>query len=222
MRGREAPRRRARQQVTLAPLPWLDIHWGLNGAIYTSRFTGGHNAFEHLLAFLGIQQRNGSPNHPQTQGKIERLQQTLKRWLAQQPAARTIAELQAQLDAFRLAYDEERPHRAIGRRTPGEAYRASPKALPAGPRARGHLRLRYDLVDKGGPITLRRAGRLHHLGIGAAHRGRRVLAIVDEREVTVVALETGEVLSSHLIEPDRDYWRNQRRNPGRWPGLRAT
>ena len=193
-----------------------------NGAIYTSRFTGGHNAFEHLLAYLGIQQRNGAPNHPQTQGKNERFHQTLKRWLSQQPAPRTIDELQAQLDAFRTAYDEQRPHRAIGHRTPGEAYRATPKALPAGPRARGHLRLRYDTVDKVGAMTLRRAGRLHHLGIGAAHRGRRVLAIVDEREVTVVALETGEVLSSHRIEPERPYWRNQRRNPGRWPGLRAT
>ena len=193
-----------------------------NGAIHTSRNTCGHNAFEHLLAFLGIQQRNGSPNHPQTQGKIERLQQTLKRWLAQQPAARTLAELQAQLDAFRATYDEERPHRALGRRTPAEAYRATPKAVPAGPRARGHLRLRYDTVDRGGRITLRRAGCLHHLGIGAAHRGRRVLAIVDEQEVTVVALQTGEVLSAHRIEPERTYWRNQRRDPGRWPGSQAT
>ena len=60
-------------------------------------------------------------------------------------------------------------------------------------------------------------GRLYHLKIGAAHARRRVLAIVDEREVTVVALGTGEVLSNHLIEPDKGYWRNQRRNPGRWP-----
>ena len=193
-----------------------------NGAIYTSRFTGGHNAFEHLLAYLGIKQKNGAPNHPQTQGKIERFHQTLKRWLGQQPAARTLPELQGQLDAFRLAYDEERPHRAIGRRTPGEAYRATPKAVPASPRARGHLRLRYDVTDKKGAITLRRAGRLHHLKIGAAHARRRVLAIVDEREVTVVDLGTGEVLSSHLIEPAKSYWRNQRRDPGRWPGSRAT
>jgi hypothetical protein len=140
----------------------------------------------------------------------------------QQPAARSLAGLQAQLDAFRTTYDDERPHRAIGRRTPVEAYRATPKAVPAGPRAQGHLRLRYDTVDKAGAMTLRRAGRLHHLGIGAAHRGRRVLAVVDEREVTVVALETGEVLSSHCIEPERSYWRNQRRSPGRGPGFRAT
>ena len=71
-------------------------------------------------------------------------------------------------------------------------------------------------------MTLRRAGRLHHLGVGAAHARRRVLAVVDERKVTVVALETGEVLSTHRIEPAKTYWRNQRRDPGRWPGSKAT
>jgi len=190
-----------------------------NGAIYTSRFTGGRNAFEYLLAYLGIKQKNGAPGHPQTQGKIERFHQTLKRWLERHPAARTLAELQAQLDAFLLAYDEERPHRAIGRRTPTEAYHATLKLHPAGRGAPGHLRLRYDLADKKGSITLRRAGRLHHLAIGAAHARERVLAIVDEREVTVVALDTGEVLSSHLIEPGRDYWRNQQRDPRPMAGV---
>jgi hypothetical protein len=73
-----------------------------------------------------------------------------------------------------------------------------------------------------GTITLRRAGRLHHLNIGAAHARQRVLAIVDEHEATVVDLATGEVLSTHLIGPDRRYWRNQRRDPGRWPGSPAT
>jgi hypothetical protein len=38
---------------------------------------------------------------------------------------------------------------------------------------------------------------------------QEVLAIVDELEVTVVALDTGEILSAHLIEPDKGYWRNQ-------------
>ena len=52
-------------------------------------------------------------------------------------------------------------------------------------------------------MTLRRAGRLHHLKVGAAHARRRVLAIVDEQEVTVVALDTGEILSAHRIEPDQ-------------------
>jgi transposase InsO family protein len=193
-----------------------------NGSVYTSRFTGGRNSFEYLLAYLGIRQKNGAPGHPQTQGKIERFHQTLKRWLGQQPAATDLARLQAQLEAFRLAYNEYRPHRAIGRITPGEAYRATPRALPSGSGGRGHFRLRYDVTDSRGAITLRRAGRLHHLKVGAAFARRRVLAIVDEQEVTVVTLDTGEILSTHLIEPDRRYWRNQRRDPGRWPGSQAT
>jgi transposase InsO family protein len=193
-----------------------------NGAVYTSRFTGGRNGFEYLLAYLGIRQKNGAPGHPQTQGKIERFHQTLKRWLGQQTAARTLAELQAQLEAFREVYDEQRPHRALGRRTPAEAYRATPRAHPAGRGAPGHFRLRYDTTDAKGGMTLRRGGRLHHLATGVAHARRRVLAIVDEHEVTVVALDTGEILSSHRIEPARAYWRNQRRDPGRWPGPRAT
>jgi transposase InsO family protein len=193
-----------------------------NGTVYTARLVGGRNGLEHLLAYLGIRQKNGAPGHPQTQGKVERLHQTLKRWLERQPRARTLLELQAQLDAFSLAYNEHRPHRALGRQTPGEAYRATPKALPSAPVGRGHFRLRYDITDKKGTITLRRAGRMHHLRVGAAHAGRRVLAIVDEREVTVAALDTGEILSAHHIEPDRGYWRNTRRDPGRWPGSPMT
>ena len=193
-----------------------------NGSVYTSRFTGGRNGFEYLLAYLGIRQKNGAPGHPQTQGKIERFHQTLKRWLGQQPAATDLAVLQAQLERFRDHYNRQRPHRATGRITPAEAYAALPKAHPAGRGAQGHFRLRYDVTDSRGALTLRRAGRLYHLKIGAAHARRRVLAIVDAQEVTVVALDTGEILSTHRIEPDKGYWRNTRRDPGRWPGSQAT
>lgn len=67
-------------------------------------------------------------------------------------------------------------------------------------------------------MTLRRAGRMHHLGIGAAHARKRVLALADDHHVTVTDLHTGEVLSRHRIQPDRSYWRNQNNDPGRWPG----
>ena len=68
-------------------------------------------------------------------------------------------------------------------------------------------------------MTLRHAGKMHHLGIGAKHRGKRVLALVDDTTVTVVHLDTSEVLSDHTIDPARSYRRNQRQRPGRWPGL---
>jgi hypothetical protein len=165
-------------------------------------------------------QKNGKPNHPQTQGKVERFHQTLKRWLTKQPAAATIADLQTQLDRFRDIYNNARPHRELARRTPATAYAALPKATPAdGPGGHpGHYRLRYDRVDTWGKVSMRRAGRMHHLGVGYAHRGTRVLAIADNTTVTVIQLQTGEILSTHLIDPDKPYWRNTQRAPGRWPG----
>jgi hypothetical protein len=59
---------------------------------------------------------------------------------------------------------------------------------------------------------------MHHLGIGAAHARTRVLAFADDHHVTVTDLATGEVLSTHQIEPTKTYWRNQNKKPGRWPG----
>jgi transposase InsO family protein len=189
-----------------------------NGSVYTSRFTGGRNAFEYVLPILGIRQKNGSPGHPQTQGKTERFHQTLQRWLKARPTARSLAELQAQLDEFRAHYNERRPHRALHRRTPGDAYRATPKATPAtNGHPQAHYRLRYDRLDTKGKMSLRRAGRMHHLGIGTTHARKRVLALADHNHITVIELHTGEVLSTHLIEPNKTYWRNQNKEPGRWP-----
>jgi transposase InsO family protein len=189
-----------------------------NGSVYTSRFTGGRNAFEYVLPILGVRQKNGSPGHPQTQGKTERFHQTLQRWLRARPPASTVTELHRQLDQFREHYNERRPHRALHRRTPGDAYRATPKAAPASNgHPQGHYRLRYDRLDTKGKMSLRRAGRMHHLGIGTIHARKRVLALADHTHITVIELETGEVLSTHLIEPDKTYWRNQNNKPGRWP-----
>lgn len=189
-----------------------------NGAVYTSRFTGGRNAFEYLLPLLGVIQKNGSPNHPQTQGKIERFHQTLKRWLNAQPPVNTISALQHQLDTFTNHYNHHRPHRALDRATPAAAYHANPKALPANTSTNtSHYRIRYDRIDKTGRITLRRAGRLHHLHIAATHRGTRVLALIDDTTVTTIALDTGEILATHTINPNRNYWPNTQKEPGRWP-----
>jgi transposase InsO family protein len=190
-----------------------------NGAVYTSRFTGGRNGFEYLLAELGITQRNGHPGHPQTQGKIERFHQTLKRWLAAQPPASDLPELQHQLDRFRHLYNTERIHRAHGR-TPAQAYTTTIKAGPPASQnpAPGPYRVRADIIDRYGKISLRRAGRMHHLGIGTAHAGTPALVLVHPDTIDVINPATGEHLSSHTIDPTRSYWRNTQKNPGRWPG----
>jgi len=44
-----------------------------NGMVFTTRLSGGRggrNALEHELRRLGIKQKNGKPNYPQTQGKV--------------------------------------------------------------------------------------------------------------------------------------------------------
>ncbi len=187
-----------------------------NGRVYTARHAHARNEFEYVLAALNIVQKNGAPNHPQTQGKIERFHQTLKRWLSARPRAATISELQAQLDVFRDHYNQQRPHRARGT-TPATAYAAAPKAAPAGHAADTHYRVRHDHVDSNGKISFRRAGRMHHLGIGADHRGTPVLLLADDSTVTVVATRTGEILATNQIDPDKTYWRNTMKAPGRWP-----
>src|SRR5690625_3780868 len=184
-----------------------------NGLVYTARFRSGKNAFEYLLATLGIKQKNGSPGHPQTQGKIERFHQTLKKWLTAQPRARTVEELQKQLDNFRAIYNHQRPHRALAGATPAAAYTATIKAAPDGHPTDPHYHIRFELVVQFGMLTLRRAGKLHYLGIGRIHAHNPALNIVDQTTVTVIDRKTGEIFSEHDINPTRNYWRNKPRNP---------
>lgn len=177
-----------------------------NGVVYTARFVKGKNGFEYLLSDLGVIQKNGSPGHPQTQGKIERFHQTLKKWLSQQMPAPCIEDLQQQLDEFRIVYNTQRPHRALEMKTPAFSYAATIKATPKIADAKEHYRLRYDNVDKYGKVSLRRAGKMHHLGVGRGNSQKRVIIIVDHIKVTVVEKSTGEMLSEHEINPSRSYW----------------
>jgi hypothetical protein len=110
------------------------------------------------------------------------LHQTLKRFLARQSPAQTIQALQESLDRFRDYYNTVRPHRAIGRRTPQEAFGARPKATPslASLAVPGGFRLRRDKVDITGVVTLRHNSRLHHIGLGRRLIGTRVLVEVVE------------------------------------------
>jgi transposase InsO family protein len=181
-----------------------------NGMVFTTGFSGGkdgRNGFEAELVRLGVHQKNSRPNHPTTCGKVERFQQTMKKWLRAQPVQpRTIAELQALLDVFVAYYNEERPHRSLlGRSTPAAAYRARPKAVPGGRDADPHDRVRHDVAGDGGTVTLRVNGRLHHVGAGRTHARTRVLVLVQDLQVRVVDAATGELLRQLVIDPARDY-----------------
>jgi len=179
-----------------------------NGMVYTARFSGGkggRNAFEHTLSMLGVKQKNGSPSHPQTQGKIERFHQTLKLWLAGQPAVWTLNELNTQLDAFRHLYNEERPHRALNRRTPATAYQATPKAAPTLRQGQQHFRARMDRIDETGTVSLRYTGRLRHLGIGRAYKHDKVRILIADTDAIVIHHDTGEIIAEFILDATKDY-----------------
>ena len=191
----------------------------LTDMVFTTRLAGGkggRNGLEHELRRLGIRQKNGKPNHPQTQGKVERFQQTMKNWLRAQPGQpATLAELQALLDTFASTYNTRRPHRSLpGRAAPATAYAARPKARPGDRAADTHDRVRTDRIDKTGLVTLRHRGRLHHIGIGRAHAGTHVLLLVQDLDIRVINAATGELLRELTLNPERDY-QPTGRPPGR-------
>jgi transposase InsO family protein len=182
-----------------------------NGMVFTTRFSGGkggRNALETELRRLHVVQKNSRPNHPTNCGKVERFQQTMKNWLRAQPTQpATIAALQTLLDRFADEYNQRRPHRSLPHRaTPSAVYDTLPKALPGPSRDPDtHDRVRHDRIDDTGVVTLRVAGRLHHIGIGRTHARTHVILLVHDLHIRAVNAATGELLSELTLDPERDY-----------------
>jgi transposase InsO family protein len=195
-----------------------------NGMVYTTRYAGGRGGRNHLefeLRRLHITQKNSRPNHPTTCGKVERFQQTVKKWLRAQPTQPdTLAELQTLLDAFRTEYNQARPHRSLPHQaTPATAYTARPKALPgtADRSNDSHDRVRFDKIDAHGTVTLRVAGRLRHIGVGRTHARTHVIMLVHDLDVRIINAATGELLRELVIDLTRDY-QPTGKPPGPAPG----
>ena len=182
-----------------------------NGMVFTTRFAGGRGGRNHLeteLRDLHITQKNGQPNHPQTQGKVERFQQTLKKWLRAQPnQPATIDGLQILIDDFLGEYNHRRPHRSLPHRAaPATVYTTLPKATAGSDRSTDtHDRVRHDKIDKAGSVTLRVAGRLRHIGVGRTYARTDVTLLVQDLHVRIVNAATGELLRDLIIDPRRDY-----------------
>jgi hypothetical protein len=175
-----------------------------NGAVFTATPRKGKVLLQSELQRLGIASKNSRPYHPQTCGKIERLHQTLKRYLAKQKPATTIAGLQSQLETFLHYYNDTRPHRALDGRTPLQAYSARIKARPAGIQAPTHFRVRNDKVDAYGKVSIRYMSKLHHIGLGRAHSGRPVKLLIADQSIRVID-QHGQLIRELTLDPSRDY-----------------
>jgi transposase InsO family protein len=186
-----------------------------NGMVFTTRLSGGslrgsrgRNGLEQELHRLKVTQKNSRPNHPTTCGKVERFQQTLKKWLRGQPTQPTgLPQLQALIDAFVDEYNHRRPHRSLPQRcTPATAYQARPKAGPGQPPSnQTHERLRRDRIDKAGKITLRYGGHLYSIGVGRTHTGTHVLVLIQDLNIRIIDAATGELLRELVLDPAKRY-----------------
>ena len=175
-----------------------------NGAVFSGKSRKGKVLLESELERLGIVAKHSTPYHPQTCGKVERFHQTLKRYLAKQVPAASLAVLQVQLDTFRTYYNQHRPHRALHGQTPLVAFNARLKAGPALPQPITHFRVRHDKVDGTGCVTIRYLSRLHHIGLGRAHAGEVVRLLVANKDIRVIR-EDGSLIRQLTLDPSRDY-----------------
>ena len=190
--------------------------WGIpahvmndNGSCFTGRLAlNGEADFERMLRTLGVRQICSRPYHPQTCGKLERSHQTTKAWLRIQPPARSMEDLQEQLDQWRNHYNTARPHKALDGATPTERWCSSPRAAP-GPPISGPVRASIHTVNKGGSIGWSD----YVIGIDSRLAGQRVL--VTARDFTIAIYGQQGLLRRLTIDTTRRY-----QGTGRPPGRR--
>jgi transposase InsO family protein len=95
-----------------------------NGGPFSSNGIAGLSRLSIWWLKLGIRPERIEPGHPQQNGKHERFHRTLKDETANPPKYSRAAQQRA-FNRFRREYNEERPHEALGMRTPAELYTPS-------------------------------------------------------------------------------------------------
>jgi transposase InsO family protein len=172
-----------------------------NGAPFASTGLHGLAPLNVWWMQLGVVHQRIRPGHPQANGTHERMHRELKRETTM-PAAATARAQQRRFDAFRHRYNDERPHEALGQRTPTTVWQPSPRPYPgriAGPEYPPHFDVRR--VGTGGAfrfrgeyIFLSHALELERIGLEEITEGvwnvvyyHTVLGRLDERTRKVTA-----------------------------------
>jgi transposase InsO family protein len=82
------------------------------------------------LIRLGIRVSHSAPYHPQTNGKIERMHQTLKADVLSGRSYVGLPDAQRAFERWRHTYNHVRPHDSLGLDTPAQRYCASARPYP--------------------------------------------------------------------------------------------
>jgi putative transposase len=112
-------------------------HYGLprairsdNGVPFASTGLGRLSRLSVWWIKLGIRPELTQPARPDQNGSHERMHRTLKQATTRPPAGDLVRQ-QIRFDVFRLEFNTERPHEAIGMKKPAELYRPSPRPFPS-------------------------------------------------------------------------------------------
>ena len=100
-----------------------------NGAPFASHGLGGLTQLAVWWVRLGIRLERIEPGHPEQNGRHERAHRTLKEQTAS-PAAENLAAQQEAFVRFAREFNWERPHEALGQKTPASLYQPSPRPYP--------------------------------------------------------------------------------------------
>lgn len=173
--------------------------WGWPQRFLSDNATAYKHTLAEAVAALGVEARHGRSSHPQTQGKVERFQQTLQKWLRAQPPARTIDELQTKLDVFAHIYNHQRPHRAIGRNTPASVYASTPKTGPSN-RPLGAPTSIHRVTVTGGICHINKR---YSITIGAEHNHQKATVIITGLACHIFI--TGRPIRHLQLDPTRRY-----------------
>jgi transposase InsO family protein len=181
--------------------------WGLpttmlsdNGLVFSGKLRGFEVAFEAHLRAKGIVAITSRPYHPQTCGKVERFQQTQKRWLnALRPRPATLEALQHALDRFNDHYNYLRPHRGIGRVTPITRWGDSAAAVPTRQALHAPRSHHNAVINAHGQANLRR----WCIKVGLAHAGQPAHIVIDGHHAAIWI--AGQLVRELTLDPTRRY-----------------
>jgi len=180
-----------------------------NGLNFSGKLRGIEVGFEINLRAAGVKAITSKPFHPQTCGKVERFQQTMKKWLRNKQRrvgrlAADTAELQSWVDEFVDYYNNERPHRAIGRIPPIERWTAMPPATSHGALPISPVTIKAN--DRG--VLQYRQWRIM---LGNTHRHQLAELLIDNNGHADIYVSATLVRRVHL-DPDRCYIGNRQPN----------
>ncbi|MBB4316285.1 transposase InsO family protein [Roseospira marina] len=99
-----------------------------NGPPFAGRGVAGLSRLAVRLIKAGVRPERIAPGKPQQNGRHERMHLTLLQDTAS-PAARSLREQIQRFAVFREAFNEERPHEALGQKPPASVFRPSARAF---------------------------------------------------------------------------------------------